>query len=302
MSDSHHLSILPQRPLLEGKNSFVQLVFLVLFVLLGTIVFSSAGLLVSYLIWGANVAEHPTADYYRLLQAFNAVGTFLIPALLLSYALYHRWFTYSQADCAVNDARKYLYVSLLSIFLIPVVGLVATLNGMIHLPDFLGGLSAWMAEVEAESNSILETIIGEKGARALLLNILICAVFPAVCEEFFFRGTLQPFFRNWFRNKHAAVWVTAFIFSAIHLQFSGFFARLLLGAYLGYLFVWSGSLWLPILAHLLHNTLSIVFPNVIAYFDLPISENASLLQQLPLALMCIIISVGLILMLYRRRI
>lgn len=302
MSDSHHLSILPQRPLLEGKNSFVQLVFLFLFVLLGTIVFSSAGLLVSHLVWGADVAEHPTADYYRLLQAFNAVGTFLIPALLFSYAHYHRWFTYSQADCAVNDARKYLYVSLLSIFLIPVVGLVATLNDMIHLPDFLGGLSAWMAEVEAESNSILETIIGEKGARALLLNILICAVFPAVCEEFFFRGTLQPFFRNWFRNKHAAVWVTAFIFSAIHLQFSGFFARLLLGAYLGYLFVWSGSLWLPILAHLLHNSISIVLPNVIAYFNLPISENASLLQQLPLALMCIIISVGLILMLYRRRI
>ena len=69
MSDSHHLSILPQRPLLEGKNSFVQLVFLFLFVLLGTIVFSSAGLLVSYLIWGANVAEHPTADYYCLVLA-----------------------------------------------------------------------------------------------------------------------------------------------------------------------------------------------------------------------------------------
>ena len=135
MSDSNHLSVLPKKPLLEGRNFFVQLIFLVLFVLLGTIVFSSAGLLVSYLIWGANVAEHPTADYYRLLQAFNAVGTFLIPALLFSYAHYHRWFTYSQADCAVNDARKYLYVSLLSIFLIPVVGLVATLNGMIHLPD-----------------------------------------------------------------------------------------------------------------------------------------------------------------------
>ena len=302
MSDSNHLSVLPKKPLLEGRNFFVQLIFLVLFVLLGTIVFSSAGLLVSYLIWGANVAEHPTADYYRLLQAFNAVGTFLIPALLFSYAHYHRWFTYSQADCAVNDARKYLYVSLLSIFLIPVVGLVATLNGMIHLPDFLGGLSAWMAEVEAESNSILETIIGETGARALLLNILICAVFPAVCEEFFFRGTLQPIFRNWFHNKHAAVWVTAIIFSAIHLQFSGFFARLLLGAYLGYLFVWSGSLWLPILAHLLHNSISIVLPNVIAYFNLPVSENAPLPQQLPLALMCIIISVGLILMLYRRRV
>ena len=302
MSDSNHLSILPKKPLLEGKNFLVQLIFLLLFVLLGTIVFSSAGLLLSNLIWGTDIAEHPTAGYYRLLQAFNAVGTFLFPALLFSYAHHHHWFTYSQANCAVNDSMKWLYVSLLSLFLIPVVGLVATLNGMIKLPDFLGGLSAWMAEVEAESNSILEIIIGEQGAWILLLNILICAVFPAICEEFFFRGTLQPFFRNWFHNKHAAVWVTAFIFSAIHLQFSGFFARLLLGAYLGYLFVWSGSLWLPILAHLLHNTLSIVFQYVVACYNLPVSEDLPLLQQLPIALVSIVISVVLVVKLYRRRI
>ena len=48
------------------------------------------------------------------------------------------------------------------------------------------------------------------------------------------------------------------IFSAIHFQFSGFIPRLLLGAYLGYLFYWSRSLWLPVLAHFLHNALSLL--------------------------------------------
>lgn len=302
MSDSNHLSILPQKPLLEGKSYLVQLIFLILFVLLGLFVFSAVGLLVSHLIWGADILEHPNAGYYRVIQVFNSIGVFLAPALLFSYAYCHRWFTYSHADCTVNDPKKYLYVSLLSFFLIPIVGLVATLNEMIHLPDFMDGFSAWMAEMEAQRYSIFENIIGGSGVGVLLLNILICAVLPAVCEEFFFRGTLQPIFRNWFHNKHVAVWVTAIIFSAIHMQFSGFFARLLLGAYLGYLFVWSGSLWLPILAHLLHNTLSIVFLYIIECFNLPVSENMPLLQQLPLALMSLIISVGLMVMLYRRRI
>jgi hypothetical protein len=61
-----------------------------------------------------------------------------------------------------------------------------------------------------------------------------------------------------FRNAHAAIWVTAFIFSAMHMEFFGFVPRLLLGALLGYLVRWSGSLWLPILAHALNNSLVVI--------------------------------------------
>jgi len=74
-----------------------------------------------------------------------------------------------------------------------------------------------------------------------------------------FRGTLQPFFTKWFANKHVAIIVTAFIFSAIHFQFYGFIPRFLIGIYLGYLFVWGKSLWLPIIAHFMHNANSLIF-------------------------------------------
>jgi hypothetical protein len=97
----------------------------------------------------------------------------------------------------------------------------------------------------------------------LLLNLLVCALLPAVCEEFFFRGTLQQVLQRWCKNSHVAIWLTGFIFSAIHLQIDGFLARWLLGAYLGYLLVWSGSLWLPILAHFLHNALSIIIAHIL---------------------------------------
>jgi len=93
----------------------------------------------------------------------------------------------------------------------------------------------------------------------LLINIVIMAFLPAIFEEFLFRGTLQPLFTKWFANKHVAIIVTAFIFSAIHFQFYGFIPRFLLGIYLGYLLVWSQSLWLPIIAHFMHNATSLIF-------------------------------------------
>ena len=55
------------------------------------------------------------------------------------------------------------------------------------------------------------------------------------------------------KNSHIAIWLTALIFSFIHFQFQGFFPRLFLGAGLGYLFVWTRNLWIPIIAHLAYN-------------------------------------------------
>ena len=54
-------------------------------------------------------------------------------------------------------------------------------------------------------------------------------------------------------NAHVAIWVTAIIFSAVHMQFFGFVPRMILGALFGYLAYWSGSLWLPIIAHAFNN-------------------------------------------------
>ncbi|MEQ8521271.1 MAG: CPBP family intramembrane glutamic endopeptidase, partial [Vicingaceae bacterium] len=69
----------------------------------------------------------------------------------------------------------------------------------------------------------------------------------------FFRGLIQPFLLRRTGNHHTAIWITAIIFSAIHLQFYGFFPRMFLGALFGYLMVWTGSLWAPILAHFANN-------------------------------------------------
>ena len=69
-----------------------------------------------------------------------------------------------------------------------------------------------------------------------------------------FRGVLQRIVQDKNHRAYVAVWICAFLFSAIHLQFYGFIPRLLLGAFFGYLLVWSKNLWLPIFAHLFNNS------------------------------------------------
>jgi membrane protease YdiL (CAAX protease family) len=65
-------------------------------------------------------------------------------------------------------------------------------------------------------------------------------------------------FKDWTKNVHLAVLLSSFIFAAIHLQFYGFLPRFLLGMVLGYLYFWSGSLWLPVTAHFTNNFLSVM--------------------------------------------
>ncbi|MEL7006274.1 MAG: CPBP family intramembrane glutamic endopeptidase, partial [Bacteroidota bacterium] len=91
-----------------------------------------------------------------------------------------------------------------------------------------------------------------------LVAIIVIAVIPAIGEEIVFRGMLQNELHTASKNAHVAIWVSAIIFSAIHMQFFGFFPRLLLGALFGYLYYWSGNLIIPILAHFINNGFSLV--------------------------------------------
>jgi len=87
--------------------------------------------------------------------------------------------------------------------------------------------------------------------------LFVIALLAALSEELFFRGILQKVLIECIHNKHIGVWLAAIIFSAFHMQFFGFLPRMLMGVYLGYLFLWSGSLWPGIFAHFLNNGMAV---------------------------------------------
>jgi membrane protease YdiL (CAAX protease family) len=84
------------------------------------------------------------------------------------------------------------------------------------------------------------------------------AFLPSIGEELLFRGVIQRIFTNWTRNYHWGIWISALLFSALHMQFYGFIPRMFLGVLFGYLLVWSGSMWLPIIAHFINNAVAVV--------------------------------------------
>lgn len=133
-------------------------------------------------------------------------------------------------------------------------------------------IEIWMRSSEEAAAKLTEQLLSGTSWTDLVANLIIIALMAGFGEELFFRGLLQKLVSDHFYNhsdetkakrqkwtKHATIWIIAFIFSAIHFQFYGFIPRLLLGAWFGYLLLWTGSIWIPIIAHTTNNALSTIF-------------------------------------------
>ena len=141
---------------------------------------------------------------------------------------------------------------------IPAMNRLVAWNESIHLPASWSGLESVLRDSENAAQAMVQQIMGGSTVWDLIAAILIVGVLTGIAEELFFRGALQRLLQSKFGNKHLAIWSAAFIFSAVHLQFFGFFPRLLMGAYFGYLVVWSGSLRISMFAHELNNSLVVL--------------------------------------------
>jgi membrane protease YdiL (CAAX protease family) len=109
----------------------------------------------------------------------------------------------------------------------------------------------------------------------LVFNLLLLGLIAGVGEELLFRGILQRFIAQYSKNLHIAVWGTAILFSMIHFQPEGFIPRFLLGALLGYLSVWTGSLWASILGHVSFNSIQVL----LFYFLADADKSGSIYQK-----------------------
>lgn len=188
-------------------------------------------------------------------SAIQNVCVFILPALLTVYYITPQWPAFLGLK-SVPRWEEVAFVVTMMIVAMPALNYIIHLNESIDLPD--SSLETWFRNTEAAARAVTDELLGAESVGALVLSILIAGVLTGFGEELFFRGAQQGIFLNRGINGHVAVWLTAVIFSALHFQFYGFIPRLLLGAFFGYL-AWKGrSLWLPVIAHALNNTLAIV--------------------------------------------
>jgi membrane protease YdiL (CAAX protease family) len=211
-------------------------------------------------IWQADQAAR-SINYFKYLQAFQHLSMFLLPALAIGYFMKGDTWSYLALKNKPRMTSALLSI-LFILFIIPLNTYLSWLNAELDLPAWLGGLEKWISEKELQSERLTSILLNAGSPGALLINIVVIALLPAIGEEFLYRGVLQEIFSRWLRSGTLAVLLTAFLFSASHLQFYGFLPRFVLGLGFGYIYLWTGSIWLPVLAHFINN----LIPVILSYF------------------------------------
>lgn len=196
-------------------------------------------------------------NQWRMMMALSGLqnlGMFIIPAVITAQI-----FNPGKAMKVMQIDRMPSIMQIVTVLLIyiasaPMLNSIVLWNESWQLPEWL----SWLRDMENTATTATEQMLALTSVGRLVTAVLLVGVLTGIGEEFLFRGSLQRLLLERKMNTHAAIWITAFIFSAVHLQPFGIVPRMLLGAYFGYLAVWSGSLWLPILAHALNNSVAVV--------------------------------------------
>ena len=196
--------------------------------------------------------------FLKYVQAVTSFGMFVIASIIISAGIEINWMNFLTLNKR-PDIYPLLLAGTFVIIILPFINLLGYLNNELPFPEALSGLEKFFRSKEEQMQQIMESFLNVKGMGGLLINLLVIAVIPALGEELIFRGIVQNRFTLWFKNHHLGILVTSIIFSALHIQFLSFFPRFFLGLILGYMFFWSRSIWITIIAHFINNALAVIF-------------------------------------------
>lgn len=262
---------------LASSHPFSKLIFSLFIILLSFLVFILIGIAIAIPIFNLNIFEiqnattdftNPTnLNFLKYLQTIQAIGLFIIPAFIIGYFLNENSFAYLSFTKKIKIQTLFA-VLVIMLCSLPLINMLAKVNSEMQLPEFLHQLETWMKEKESMAQELTEAFLKMDSLAMLAFNIFMIGILPAIGEELIFRGVLQRIFTEWTKNIHWGILIAAILFSGMHMQFYGFVPRLILGVLFGYLFYWSGSIWVPITAHFVNNTAA-----VLVYYFYPESQT-----------------------------
>ncbi|MCF8331742.1 MAG: CPBP family intramembrane metalloprotease [Bacteroidales bacterium] len=272
---------MPKEPFFKELKPLSQIAIFLALVFLGLFLFSllSTGLVATFFDMSLNEIqtlskkfEHPDAiPALKLIQSLSQIGIFILPPLifvkLTQTKSIKQYFKFYRPD---NDTT-YLWAIAGVFTIMPFIGMLIQWNLNMTLPESMAGIEEWMKQSEESTNNIMKAFLDVSSISGVMVNLFVIAVLPAVGEELLFRGGIQQIMHKSGVNKHIAVFFTAILFSAFHMQFYGFLPRFVLGLLLGYAFYMSGSLWIPIIMHFINNGFSVIASYL--FYNGSINEN-----------------------------
>lgn len=274
------------------------------FVLIGMVVGNILAAIIMVLVGGIGMNDlaningalmaSPTGWLALMLgQGVAALLTFVAAGMLYWKLVEHKQFSDFNLKPTPSLAI-FLFAIVVQLLFIPFNGWLQAANEAMQLPAALKGLEDFMKSMEdnlAEMTTFLTTFdtVGQ-----LILAFIVIAVIAGIGEELIFRGLIQRKLHLAFNNPHIAIWGAAIIFSAIHMQFYGFFPRLMLGAMFGYFYYFTGNLWVPIVCHIFNNGFAVVM--LYLSHKKVISDDLEKMDDVPFpaVITSVVLSIGLL--------
>ncbi|MCS6918064.1 MAG: type II CAAX endopeptidase family protein [Chitinophagales bacterium] len=256
----------------DGLHPFIQLLLLAALMLISSSVFTLLGMYLVRPLFGITaldvvvqaamenplmVAENAAQIHaLKTVQLMASVGMFLVPALLFA------WLKFPDGDYLFLNARPSLIMAgagtLALLLAVPAVSWLYEWNKTLQLPDALASLQKLLDEAAHANEQLTLAFLATPRQTELFINLIVIALIPALGEELLFRGCIFQLLQEWTRRSHAAVWISAALFSLVHGDLFGFLPRLIMGALLAYLFLWTSNLWVPIIAHAFYNGIQVL--------------------------------------------
>lgn len=249
-------------PVFSGISPAGQLLLLIMLILAGAVFSIVIAIGISYLLWGYEILSLATSsdgqnlNFIRTFQIINQIGIFVLPPLLFGLLVSKN----VKEFLNLKKPGRFHFLAAFAVIIAvaPIINWLAGWNEGLSLPAGLKAIEDWMRNSEETATRLTEQFLNASKPQDLFINLLMIGILPALGEELLFRSALIGILRRIFKYVHWPVIISALIFSAFHLQFFGFFPRFALGLLLGYLFVWSGSVWVPMLAHFVNNSTIVV--------------------------------------------
>ncbi len=254
-------------PLIKNTTQGTRLLTFMLLLIFGILFSSVLGVFVAMI----NGGEITDLNNLQIIQVLNQVIGFMLPAVLYVMLVYERPLNY----LGFRKIPAWSLLGIAALFtIIPFLSWVTDWNDSIVFPESMRALEAKLRLTQQKSEEVIKMFISQG---SLFSSMLIIAALAAVSEELLFRSVLQKWLMRLFKNVHVAIIVTAFVFSAFHMDFFGFFPRFILGLMLGYIFWMSGSIFPSMLMHFVNNATIVMlyYLNTRGFTDIDVEHFGS---------------------------
>lgn len=236
-----------QHPIIKKTTKFERLFILLALIIIGLILGTVVGLAYVFI----TKSNPQDLNSLRFMQISSQLFTFVFPPIAYAFLVKEKPVN---ALGLKNVKILWFLIGTAMIFAImPLNSILAEWNAGLKLPESLSALEQMMKQMQESASAMIEKFVSVDTIGGLMLNLFMIAGLAALGEELLFRSIIQTSLIKICKNAHVGILIASAIFSFIHLEFYGFVPRLILGMLLGYMFYFSGSIWVPMLMHFLNN-------------------------------------------------